>query len=969
MKKILLLFITAPLIHFGQITISGNGNSGFGDPVGSGSLEISTSGSNISFKITRGSGNFNDYLVIYIANGNTGRRAIDGELSDNNDSHRRAISLRGTAGVTFSGGFMATHAIALNAGSLSFCGLWSIPATGTVGDGGLVYINGVSGPGSNTFSNFTFTITYANIGLSAGDPFSVVCIYGNPNSSDEMFLSNEMIGTGYTGSNPGKTMITLDNYRIFPDNHIGGKAATTAAGNWSNASTWANGNVPLNLDEITLSHNTTLDQNASVRSLTINSGATFTASDASPRTLTIRRDQSGSGTTLSNSGTWSNGTGGSTVIFTGSPSGSDAIHSVSGTINFNNVIIRKESGTPNVGVNFGANGRLASGGKLTIEAGGYASSIPSDFYTASSNTTLQFNTTGGYTVNTGDNTWPATNPPSNIQISTNTVILNATRSLTGNLTLDGGNLTINSGNTLTVNGDITANSSSLLTANGTLNINGDGTFAGDLTIGSSGTCTVASGKKLSVGDTLTNGNTLTLQATSLTSYSSLKFGTYSGTGTVTQQRYLRSGTGSAGWNALSTSLNATTASHFGTVGTDVHPNTKNLYRWDGSDWVNITNGSSSISPAVGYYGFVGTNGIRTTSDVYNFTGTPNTLSITPPILTFDNPASGVTFTISGSSSNQGWNLLGNPFTCPLDFSTFTRTNVDNAFYIYTGTSYHSYSGGGLPASLIPPMQAFWVKANAVAPSLGTAWTMALNGSLHSLPDQHRGTSIDDFFVLEVEDANDSEKNDRLTISIVQSATDDFDNEWDAWKMRNNTGYPNIYTRTGANAMAINAVPYAGGQKSFDVSFLSTLHNHPYSIFLRDQYLTNAYAVYLEDKKMNVTHDFKNGAYAFVNDTLHKDRFILKFAAIDPLSTPESVLPVASPYQAWVHDGQIYLRGFEDLGKVSLRVIDVTGKVIKSWHTELHTGSSTTFSLPSIAHGMYILSIEAGNTSRNIKFIH
>ncbi|GCD77397.1 hypothetical protein JCM31826_08790 [Thermaurantimonas aggregans] len=521
-------------------------------------------------------------------------------------------------------------------------------------------------------------------------------------------------------------------------------------------------------------------------------------------------------------------------------------------------------------------------------------------------------------------------------------------------------------------GTITVENGGVLEANATNSILAEWGGTSNVTINSGGLLRVTSGSNLDITtDNLTNNASegILIEANSLTSYGALRFtSSYSGTGTVTQQRYLRSGTGNAGWNAISASMNASTASHFGTIGTDVHVNTKNLYRWDGSEWVNITNGSSTITPGIGYYGFVGTNGIQTTGDVYNFTGTPNT-SITAPSLTFDNPGSGVTFTISGSTSNQGWNLIGNPFTCPLDFNTFTRTNVDDAFYIFTGTGYHSYAGGGLPNLLIGPMQAFWVKANAASPSLGTSWSMSSNGSVHSNPDLHRGTSIEDFFVLDVEDANDSEKTDRLTISIHNSATDDFDNEWDAWKLRNSAGYPNIYTKYNNNAMAINAVPYASGLKTFDVGFISTLHNHPYTIHLRDQYLTNGYGVYLEDKKLNLTHDFKNGAYTFINDTIFKDRFILKFSAIDPLSTNQAEVPKASPYQAWVHDGQIHLKGFENLGRTTLKVTDMTGKVIKVWNVDIAEGATTTFALPNLAKGVYVLNIVAGNNSKNIKFIY
>ena len=48
---------------------SGNGNTGFGGPIGTGSLTLTDDGTTVSGTITKGSGGFNDVLVIYIDTG------------------------------------------------------------------------------------------------------------------------------------------------------------------------------------------------------------------------------------------------------------------------------------------------------------------------------------------------------------------------------------------------------------------------------------------------------------------------------------------------------------------------------------------------------------------------------------------------------------------------------------------------------------------------------------------------------------------------------------------------------------------------------------------------------------------------------------------------------------------------------------------------------------------------------------
>ena len=69
-------------------------------------------------------------------------------------------------------------------------------------------------------------------------------------------------------------------------------------GNWNDAGNWCDGTVPSSTTaNFVIAHNLTLNQAATVGSLTINSDATFTSSDATARTLTITKSTSGSSTT------------------------------------------------------------------------------------------------------------------------------------------------------------------------------------------------------------------------------------------------------------------------------------------------------------------------------------------------------------------------------------------------------------------------------------------------------------------------------------------------------------------------------------------------------------------------------------------------------------------------------------------------------------------------------------------------
>ena len=72
-------------------TYSGNGNSGFGGPIGLGSLTLTDNGTTVSGTVNKGPNGFNDVLVLYIDSVSGGFSDTSG-FGDGADGLRRAIS-------------------------------------------------------------------------------------------------------------------------------------------------------------------------------------------------------------------------------------------------------------------------------------------------------------------------------------------------------------------------------------------------------------------------------------------------------------------------------------------------------------------------------------------------------------------------------------------------------------------------------------------------------------------------------------------------------------------------------------------------------------------------------------------------------------------------------------------------------------------------------------------------------------
>ncbi len=227
------------------------------------------------------------------------------------------------------------------------------------------------------------------------------------------------------------------------------------------------------------------------------------------------------------------------------------------------------------------------------------------------------------------------------------------------------------------------------------------------------------------GGVLNTGNKLTLKSniTSTGEIQSLSTGAINGQ--VNVQRYRPAAT--AGWVNMASSLQDATIQDWndnlvltGFTGADYFDPAIPAYAFNsfvhydeelpgGKDagYVGATNVSNALEPGVGYMVYMPT-GARTV----DARGVINSGNVNLP----------VSYTANGTGA--GWNMVGNPYPATIDWEedAWTKTNINNALYIYRSNinQYASYVNGVAVnggSHRIAPGQSFFVEANAASPVL------------------------------------------------------------------------------------------------------------------------------------------------------------------------------------------------------------------------------------------------------------
>jgi len=376
-------------------------------------------------------------------------------------------------------------------------------------------------------------------------------------------------------------------------------------------------------------------------------------------------------------------------------------------------------------------------------------------------------------------------------------------------------------------------------------------------------------------------------------------------GKIIMQRY--TGTGPTDWRLLSSPVSGATiadwADDFATSGfpgsTDPGNAFVSILSYDetalgitDNGYVPATDITNSISAGgKGFYVYVGPNPVT-----YEVNGPPNTFTVTPSL----------TFTSSGPGfeGDDGWNLVANPYPSAINWDNpnLTKTNLDNAVYIYnssTGSfaSYVAGAGTNGGSQYIASQQAFWVKANAPGPAITLVEKVKAGYTpsfLKSAPVQnisHCPMAFNDFPI--PRNANTRPNSIKLTakgkgledetlIYFTHGATRNFDGQFDAWKLPgDNSLIPDISSVINDSAdLSINGYPALTSDVIIPIRMrVKTTGN--YSI-RRDSVLMlpASSCVILEDLATKNFTDLRTSiSYSFtISDTTSAPRFLLHIYA-------------------------------------------------------------------------------------------
>ena len=168
----------------------------------------------------------------------------------------------------------------------------------------------------------------------------------------------------------------------------------------------------------------------------------------------------------------------------------------------------------------------------------------------------------------------------------------------------------------------------------------------------------------------------------------------------------------------------------------------------------------------------------------------------------------VTFTddLSQPITQDGWNLVGNPYPSTIDWNSasWTKSSLDDAIYIYDANqgAYQSYvNGAGTNggSQFIASSQAFFVKANAASPLLRISENVKTAQNISFVDNQ----SNPDLLSISVSDLSSS---DEIVVRFNEEATNDFDPSWDAEKLysrKQELSLATVYDKTNYSILSLN----------------------------------------------------------------------------------------------------------------------------------------------------------------------
>ncbi len=369
---------------------------------------------------------------------------------------------------------------------------------------------------------------------------------------------------------------------------------------------------------------------------------------------------------------------------------------------------------------------------------------------------------------------------------------------------------------------------------------------------------------------------------------------------------------------------------------------------------------TALTPGQGYAVNIGA------SQLVDFVGTLNNGDISVPV------ARNAAGTLN--AADAGWQLLGNPYPAPLDYSLVQaadRTGLENAIYVFSSTSqyggqYRAYNNGvGNP--IVPVGQGFFIRA-ATAGASG-AFTFR-NGQRLTTSDAttFQRTTTDPRPLVQLELRGSTGPADAFYAYAEAGATAGYETQYDAAKLPNTNGLNLAGAATSGEAVAIDgrpaftaatvlpltvSVPAAG---TYALS-AATLANLPTGL---DAYLADDLTGQVLKLSLGTSYSFS--ATAAQAAAPMAGRFRLYFRPSAPLATvPGLTAEAVGVYPNPAHARfTVAVPGLAQATTMQAELLNGLGQVVRRQQVALPaTGTQFGLEVVDIATGVYTLRLQIG----------
>jgi hypothetical protein len=314
----------------------------------------------------------------------------------------------------------------------------------------------------------------------------------------------------------------------------------------------------------------------------------------------------------------------------------------------------------------------------------------------------------------------------------------------------------------------------------------------------------------------------------------------------------------------------------------------------------------------------------------------------------------------GSTSEAGWQLIGNPYPAPMDWDVVRNTpgllsGIADAIYVhkptgrYTG-SYASYINGlgqNGGSKDLAAMQGFFVRATSTTASLSL--TNAVRATAYVSPTFNRQAPTNNGVtarpVLRLEARSAAGLADEAVIYFEPGAGLGFSPRHDAYKVQlNGDGRPSLWSQAGPESLAINGLPELTTERSIPLGVrVSTTGPHELVLSSLTDFPAGT-QVWLEDTELGRRHNLtQNGTYAFTMDARFAgQRFYLNLVPARTgiaTSTAPARLEAATALYPNPTTGRatVEISGLRAPGPVRIDVVNTLGQVLLQHSAQPHQG--------------------------------